>query len=119
MSPHKAVLHRVATAINGNDIDRVAEWFTEDFRLHDPKAPDWPTGHVGALRMLASVRAISPDLEAQILDMVEEEDRVAVRWRFAGTRDGEPFRGSAIAIYRFEGGRIAEDWGMLTPADWP
>jgi predicted ester cyclase len=82
MSPHKAVLHSVAKAINDGDIDRVTEWFTEDFRLRDPKAPGWPTGHAGALRMLASVRRIAPDLEAQILDMVEEADRVVVRWRF-------------------------------------
>jgi predicted ester cyclase len=69
--------------------------------------------------MLASVRAIAPNLDAQILDILEEADRVAVRWRFSGMRNGAPLPRSAIAIYRFEDGRIAEDWGTITPADWP
>jgi predicted ester cyclase len=69
--------------------------------------------------MLATIRALSPNLELQILDMVEEGDRVAVRWRFSQEKDDAPFRASAIAIYRFADGRIAEDWGMLTRAEWP
>ena len=53
------------------------------------------------------------------LDMVEEGDKVAVRWIFAGKKDGSPVYLSAVAIYRFEGDRIAEDWGIAAKADWP
>jgi hypothetical protein len=33
--------------------------------------------------------------------------------------DGKPSELSFMAIYRFEKGRIAEDWGFAIPALWP
>ena len=45
--------------------------------------------------------------------MIEEGDRVAVRWQLTATYDdGKPYERSIMAIYRFENGRIAEDWGI-------
>ena len=41
------------------------------------------------------------------LDMVEEGDRVAVRWQFSGIKDGQSVVVPCIAIYRFVDGRIA------------
>ena len=52
--------------------------------------------------------------------MIEEGDRVAVRWQVITTSyDGQPSERSIMAIYRFENGRIAEDWGLAIPALWP
>jgi ketosteroid isomerase-like protein len=52
--------------------------------------------------------------------MIEEGDRVAVRWQVTATaHNGNPYEGSCVAIYRFENGRIAEDWGIVAPALWP
>jgi ketosteroid isomerase-like protein len=120
VSARKALLLRVAAALEAGDLDGVGEWFTEDFRLHDPAFPDWPGGHEGARRMLASIRDLLPGgLRVEALDMVEEGERVAARWRFSGTRDGAPRRLAVVAVYRFEGGRVAEDWGVAVHADWP
>ena len=33
---HETFFLRVAAAITAQDLDHVAEWFTEDFRLHEP-----------------------------------------------------------------------------------
>ena len=56
----------------------------------------------------------------EILDVIEEGNRVAVRWEVTATaRNGNPYEGSCVAIYRFENGRIAEDWGIVAPALWP
>jgi len=52
--------------------------------------------------------------------MIEEGDRVAVRCQLTATNyDGKPCERSIMAIYRFEDGRIAEDWGIACPALWP
>jgi ketosteroid isomerase-like protein len=51
--------------------------------------------------------------------MIEEGDRVAVRWQLTATYEGGPFEQSIMAIYRFENGRIAEDWGISIRALWP
>jgi hypothetical protein len=41
-----------------------------------------------------------------------------VRWRVTGTRRSGPFDAAVIAIYRFAGGRIAEDWGVSSGKPW-
>jgi predicted ester cyclase len=60
-----------------------------------------------------------PNYRLKAEDMIEENDRVAVRARFIGTHNGE-FNGIAptgksvdlpfMIIYRIDGGRIAEHW---------
>jgi predicted SnoaL-like aldol condensation-catalyzing enzyme len=69
--------------------------------------------------MRARVRILTPPIRLIILDMIEEGDRVAVRWQLNAMYGGEPFEQSIMAIYRFENGRIAEDWGTATRAPWP
>ena len=69
--------------------------------------------------MRARFRTLTPPLKLEILDMIEEGDRVAVRWQLTATYEGKPFEQSIMAIYRFDEGRIAEDWGISTRALWP
>jgi ketosteroid isomerase-like protein len=69
--------------------------------------------------MRARSRALTPPINFEILDMIEEGDRVAVRWQLTATYDGKPFEQSIMAIYRFDEGRIAEDWGLSFRALWP
>ena len=69
--------------------------------------------------MRARFKALTPPIKLEILDMIEEGDRVVVRWQLTATRDGKPFDQSIMATYRFEMGRIAEDWGVSVRALWP
>jgi hypothetical protein len=55
MSSKKAVLLRIAEAMSAGDIDHVPEWFTEDFKLHDPSFGGFRSGHEGARDMLCSL----------------------------------------------------------------
>lgn len=119
MSPRKAALLRIAQAMSAGDIEHVREWFTEDFKLHDPSFGGFRSGYDGARDMLRSLAEHVPSARIDALDMVEEGDKVAVRWLFAGKKDRKPVYLSAVAIYRFEGDRIAEDWGIGAKADWP
>jgi predicted SnoaL-like aldol condensation-catalyzing enzyme len=109
----------MAAAHNSGVPDRISDWFTEHFRLHEPGAPALPVGHEGARQMRARFRTLTPPIKLEILDMIEEGDRVAVRWRLTGTCEGRPFEQSIMAIYRFEMGRMAEDWGISIRAPWP
>ena len=119
MSRQKDLLREMAAAHNAGAPDLINEWFTEDFRLHEPGALPSTVGHEGARQMRARFRALTPPIKLEILDMVEEGDRVAVRWQLTATYKGEPFKQSILAIYRFERGRIAEDWGIAVRALWP
>ena len=119
MSQQKDLLREIAAAHNSGTADRIADWFTEDFRLHEPGAPPLPPGHAGARQMRARFRSLTPPINLEILDMIEDCDRVAVRWQLTATYQGEPFEQSIMAIYRFEAGRIAEDWGVAVRTRWP
>ena len=119
MSMQKDLLRRMATAITAGDTDNVDQWFTEDFALHDPAIGQCLYGHEGARQMLQMLAETVPEARLEILDMVEEGDQVAVRWRFVGGQSGASPDFSVMAIYRFEGGRIAEDWGVGNRAAWP
>jgi ketosteroid isomerase-like protein len=119
MSRQTDLLREIAAAINAGTGYRIADWFTEDFRLHEPGRAALPVGHAGAEQMLARAEGFAGPISFEIRDTVEEGDRVAVRWQVTATRGGEPFEQSIIAIYRFEHGRIAEDWGVAIAAPWP
>jgi predicted SnoaL-like aldol condensation-catalyzing enzyme len=119
MSHHKAMLLEIADALSSGGNPRIEAWFTEDFRLHDPGFPDWPTGHAGASALLAQTVSLGPTTKLQALDMLEEDDRVAVRWRLSAIQDGEIFDCAMMSMYRFENGRIAEDWGIFSRRQWP
>ena len=73
--------------------------------------------------VLKGTEKIFPDMEVEILDLIEEDSKVAVRARFTATHSAEiygiPATGKricfeALEIFRIENGRIAESWGY-----WP
>ena len=118
MSQQKEVLREIARVINDNEPYRIDEWFTEDFKLVEPTKPNWPRGHEGASKLLDTFRTLTPPVQFDALDMVEEADRVAVRWQLSATYHGGPLSLASMAIYRFKDGRIAEDWGMPIRGEW-
>ncbi len=119
MPSRKDFFQHIARSMSAGDIDRVAEWFTEDFKLHDPSIGGFRFGHQGARDMLRALADQVPSARIDLLDMVEQGDKVAVRWLFAGMKETQPVHLSVVAIYRFEGDRIAEDWGIAVRAKWP
>jgi ketosteroid isomerase-like protein len=118
MSRQKEVLREIAQAINGNGHYRIDEWFTEDFRLVEPPKPDWPRGHEGASKLLETFTTLTPPVQLVARDMVEDADRVAVRWQLSATYNGEPLHLAMMAIYRFREGCIAEDCGIAIRGEW-
>jgi SnoaL-like domain len=104
----KGNLARIAKVINSHGAHRIADWFTENFRFIGPSKPNWPEGHLEATKLLETFAVLTPPVNLDILDMIEDGDRVAVRWELSGTYDGEPLYLAMMAIYRSEAGRIAE-----------
>jgi ketosteroid isomerase-like protein len=118
MSLQKEMLREIARVINEHEPYRIDEWFTEDFKLVEPTKPDWPRGHAGATKLIELFRTLTPPVQFIAFDMVEEADRVAVRWQPHANHQGERIHLASIAIYRFEEGRIAEDWGIPNRGEW-
>jgi predicted ester cyclase len=98
MASRKDFFLRIARSMSARDIDHVAEWFTEDFKLHNPSIGGFRSGHDGARDMLRSLAEHVPCARIDVLDMVEQGDKVAVRWIFSGAKDARPVYLSAVAI---------------------
>lgn len=106
--------------VNGRDFDYFDELTTEDYTDHANPATFMPTreGTKMAWRMMVTA---FPDLSVEILDLLAEGDRVAVRVRSTGRHEGvfgdiEP-TGNRLAlesmmIWRIEEGKLAERWAL-------
>lgn len=72
------------------------------------------------VNVLKSTEQIFPDMHVDILDLIEEHERIAVQARFTGTHSAElcgvPATGKkisfeALEIFRVKNGKIVESWG--------
>lgn len=104
-------------AWNEGNVDVFDELYTDEYVLHTPMG-DRSMSEVKA--MIESIRSGTSDFEFEIEDLFGEDDRVGLRYTMSGTNTGPSFltdeptdeywEGSGISMYRFEGGRVAEQW---------
>jgi predicted ester cyclase len=94
------------------------EIMADDFVLHHPAVEPGRGGYHAAVRHLW---VGFPDLSEEILDLVAEGDRVAVRYVERGTHTGEflglppsgrSYEKHGFALYRLDGGRLVEAWAQ-------
>lgn len=118
-NPAQARALRVFDAINSGDLDCLDELVTDDFVDHGspfPLAPG-PAGYRQILTFVTHVLRIRYDVE----DVFSTEDRVVLRAVAHGVgvdavhgpgAEGRSYSMSTAHIYRTEGGRLAEHWGV-------
>ena len=121
---NKNLIREFYTAMDRQDMDAVSEFVTSGYCMRFSGSPglDWSA----AKDMMGMFFAALPDLKHQILDVFGEGDRVAVRLQVIATHQGElmgiPATGKPVDfessnVFRFEGGKIEEQWltaDMLT-----
>lgn len=119
-SAQLAVIGRLYNDVwNNQDLKATEEIFTSGHQYHDPATPGIGIGPTGYRQLVQLYSSAASNIQFTINDLAMSGDRVAVRWRAAGTHDGE-FNGIAptgnalavlaMGIYRFEGDQIAETW---------
>jgi steroid delta-isomerase-like uncharacterized protein len=118
---NKEVVQRnTAEVWNRGNLDILEELYTPDFICHFIVGPEW-RGYKGIRKAVSGHRTSFPDWNEQIVDIVAEGDRVAIRFRSRGTQkrefNGIPPTGRKVdifevAIFRLENGRMAEQWGF-------
>lgn len=117
LEENKLITQRAAEAWNRGDHDAYLRLYDADCALHVS---------FGTLRGIEAVRqyygqfaAAFPDARLSFADMLAEGDRLAIRFRVAGTHRGDfmglpptgrPFAISGITILRFAGGKCVERW---------
>ena len=102
------------------DHDALDEIATPDYVEHDPLP-----GQGGGLEGLKERATMLKDglaVRFTIEDVIQDGDKLVVRWTNSGTHVGEflgipptnkSFSVAGIDIYRLEGGRLAEHWHVI------
>jgi hypothetical protein len=64
MSQQEDPLREIAAASSSGAPDRISDWFTEDFQLHEPGKPTLPVRHEGARQMRQADPPIAGGIKA-------------------------------------------------------
>jgi steroid delta-isomerase-like uncharacterized protein len=121
-----AVVERFAAALSAHDMAAFADLFAEDYVNHQRSAaaPAPPAGKSPKQATLAFFQARLtgvPDLRVSIETSLASGDKAAASFVYEGAHGGvyygvaptgRPMRFTSCDIFRVEGGRIAEHWGM-------
>ncbi|MEW2353718.1 nuclear transport factor 2 family protein [Spirillospora sp. NPDC029432] len=106
----KALVLRMQECFNARRFDEAEELFTPGYRNHPLGANGFEAGR-DAWR---EVVAMFPDMRVAADDILVDGDRVAVRSSVEGA-GGPP--ATLIEIFRVDGGRLAETWGVTQGPD--
>lgn len=114
----------------------VIEFFTEGYVNHNydflmkivadnyfDNSPCAARTNVACIDILKNTKKIFTDMQVEVLDTIEEDNKVTIRAQFTGTHSGETYgikptgkriSFEAIEIFRLKDGKIVESWGY-----WP
>ena len=115
----RAFVARYIDAYNAADWDTIRELVSPDYVHHSGEQTFDFAGFVGGATWL---RDGMPDLRVEVLDLLVDGDRAAVRFQVRGTHTssflGEEPSGRAITldgttVFHFADGHIAEDWEAM------
>ena len=122
---NKATFRHFHDAVNSGDMDLISnmidEAFEPDVQIRTP-LPVEATGAQALKQVWATLLRAYPDLHITVEDLIAEGDKLVCRNVVTGTHHGEymgiPPTGKSVTyneifIVRFEGGRIAETWGVV------
>jgi predicted ester cyclase len=107
-----ALVLRMQACFNDRRFEEAAELFTPDFFSH----PLGATGFEAGRQAWQTIVAQFPDMRVVAEDVLVDGDRVAVR----SSVEGMPAVGARpqlIEIFRVDGGRLAEAWGVTEGPD--
>jgi predicted ester cyclase len=118
---NKETVRKVQDAWNQNRLDDLDQYFAPDFKANanDPKGAP---GLAGAKTAHAAMNRRMSDRKVQILELIEEGEKVMTRNRATGKHTGDAWMGAPAdgnaydieswSIYRFRDGKIVESWGL-------
>jgi steroid delta-isomerase-like uncharacterized protein len=112
---------------NEHDLSYADQMLADEFVEHNPVDPSMGNDRKAALASFEAILAAAPDLGVEILDLVANGERVAIRARYSGTDSGtgwgapmgvpatgKPFsiEGIDVAVVD-DDGRFREHYGLF------
>ncbi len=118
LEKNKEVVLEYHKVWNEGKMDKLDDILTSDFVMHYLTDVEWKGIEV-AKTEIANWRAIFPDWHEEIVDIIQENDKVVTRYKATATHtktyEGIDATGAKIeifevSIYRISNGKIAEQW---------
>jgi steroid delta-isomerase-like uncharacterized protein len=116
------VIREMVASMNRHDLDACVAYYSDDAELQDPRFPD-------PVRGLDVVREgwrywlhAFPDVEVRIVDLIVQDEKVAVEWTFAATHRGEylgvpgsgqRFKVLSAAHFEVHDGKVTRDFSLF------
>ena len=111
----------------GADLDATIErYIADDFVEHEEMPPGMEgSGKEAGRQLFAMMHAAFPDFRIEVLDLVEEGDKVAAMVEFTGTHEGEfmgippsgnKMRMKVFDLLQFRDGKAIAHWGLTDTA---
>lgn len=119
INPALPAAHAVFAAINSGDLSCLDAAVTDDFVDHGSPFP-LPPGPEGYRQILTFVTRVL-SIRYELMDEIVTADRIVVRAVAHGTsvapvhgeaHAGRPYLMDTLHVYRTEGDRLAEHWGV-------
>ncbi len=121
---NKAAVRRYfEEVVDKRNVERLDDLATPNCLVHHPDSPEPVKGRVAFKRALKEILRLYGDVHTEVHELIAEDDRVVCRYTHravnmgtsiggsrARKKKGERVAWSAIAIFRFHEGRIAEQW---------
>ena len=116
----KALIQRfVEEAFNKGNVDVANEVYASTFVAHDPTIPEGQGSPEQVKQFVNTYLSAFPDGHTTVEDLISDGEKVAYRWTFRGTHQGElmgiPPTGkqvtvTGITINRVSRGKVEEQW---------
>ena len=121
MSDNIEIITRFEPAFRAADQATIDELCDPGLVDHNP-APGLGPGLAGFKAKVAGFKAVFPDLEEDLQDIIASGDTVATRWVVTGSlqqefmgipASGQPIRVEGMNFYRLKDGRVTDIWTQL------
>lgn len=122
LSPNKQRAADYFKAFASKDRDWLEENVAKTYRRNDSNLPFEVVGPEGVLALGDVLLGAFSDIELDIQDIIEENDKVLVRLQFRGVHagpfgdypaSGKRFDVMVLDFFRMEDGKIAEQWPAI------
>lgn len=116
------VLDSIEVIFNRAEVDRIPEFYTEDFRSHQGGFGlwEWKPGRDGLRDHITMTKTAWPDYREDPEIVFTDDDLVIIRMTISGTNTGDAvfpatnrrFEVKDMMICRIRDGKLHEQWGL-------
>ena len=119
----KLVLDALEQVFNAHQLDKVDQFFVENYIQHNPHAGQ---GRESVKRYFGMLFAAFPDWKGEVEHIIAEGDKVIMVVNWSGTHQGEFMGVKATGkkmttrtadVMRIENGKVAEHWDVVADQD--